>query len=99
MTSVFAWPAKVEGMKNGHFKQAPGGNVIQKPSFLGVPTVVQWVKEMVLPELWYRLQLQSLAWELPYAAGADKTKPLPHFSGKQFGLTFYVSIPRILSTV
>ena len=25
---------------------------------LGVPTVAQWVKDLVLPQLWYRLQLQ-----------------------------------------
>ena len=36
-----------------------------------IPGLVQWVKDLVLLQLWCRSQLQprSLSWELLYAAG------------------------------
>ena len=43
-----------------------------------IPGLAQWVKDPTLLWLWYRLaavaQIQPLAWELPYAAGAALKK-------------------------
>ena len=42
----------------------------------GVPTVAQWVKDLMLPQLWCRSQLwlrfNPLSREFPYAAGVAK---------------------------
>ena len=54
----------------------PSKDYIKNENYIGVPAVVQWVKDLVLLQLWLRVQLwlgfDSLAWELPYAAGAAK---------------------------
>ena len=43
-----------------------------------IPGLVQWVKDPALLWLWYRLAatvpIQTLAWELPYVAGAALKK-------------------------
>ena len=45
---------------------------------MGVPAVAQWVKDLILQQLWWQVGtatlLGSLAWELPYAAGVAKNK-------------------------
>ena len=43
-----------------------------------IPGLIQWVKDPALLWLWYRLAatvpIQTLAWELPYVAGAALKK-------------------------
>ena len=43
-----------------------------------IPGLAQWVKDAAMPELWWRLAaaapIRPLAWEPPYAVGADLKK-------------------------
>ena len=34
--------------------------------------MIQWVGDLALPQMWYRVQ--SLAWELPHATGKVRKK-------------------------
>ena len=52
--------------------------------------LAQWVKDLVLPQLWHRsqLRLRFMAWELPYAAGvAEKEKKKKRKERKKNGLS------------